>query len=485
MKINTSFNEFKKIHSENKHQVLFKSRNCKEYYKVENLFRFLLAEKNSFIFESVEKGKIKGRYTIIGLNPDKIWDVNNNIITINSLGKKTKIKTNPLVYINKLIKNFDIKIPNQLPSMSSMLVGYFSYDVIRYIEKIPDRCKDDLKIPDIRLSRPKNLVIYDNLKKKIHYIENVYSDTKIKNYKESYRSIVNKFDLFENYENIKLPEKFTYKKNKNLIKSNTSKEKFKSLVKKAKKYIEKGDIFQVVLSQRFERKIEKKPIEIYNYLRKSNPSPFMFYFNYEDFNVLGSSPEILVRLRKNEVTIRPIAGTRPRGKNNKEDKRYELDLLRDKKELAEHLMLLDLGRNDVGKVVKINSVKVTEKFKVEKYSHVMHIVSNVVGKFNNKFSLFETLLSGFPAGTVSGAPKIRAMEIIDELEKNKRKLYAGGIGYFTPNNEFDTCIALRTALIKNNKFYVQAGAGVVADSKPDKEYVETVNKAKALMRAID
>ena len=485
MKINTSFTEFKKNHSKKKNQVLFKSRSCKEYYKVENLFRFLLAEKNSFIFESVEKGKIKGRYTIIGLNPDKIWDVSKNTVTINSLGRKTKIKANPLIYINKLIKNFDIKIPNQLPSMSSMLVGYFSYDVIRYIEKIPDQCKDDLKIPDIRLSRPKNLVIYDNLKKKIYYIENVYSDTKIKNYKEAYNSIISKFDLFENYENIKLPEKFTYKRNKNLIKSNTSKEKFKSLIKKAKKYIEKGDIFQVVLSQRFERKIEKKPIEIYNYLRKSNPSPFMFYFNYEDFNVLGSSPEILVRLRKNEVTIRPIAGTRPRGKNNKEDKKYEIDLLRDRKELAEHLMLLDLGRNDVGKVAKINSVKVTEKFKVEKYSHVMHIVSNVIGKFNNKFSLFETLLSGFPAGTVSGAPKIRAMEIIDELEKNKRKLYAGGIGYFTPNNEFDTCIALRTALIKNKKFYVQAGAGVVADSKPDKEYAETVNKAKALMRAID
>ena len=211
----------------------------------------------------------------------------------------------------------------------------------------------------------------------------------------------------------------------------------------------------------------------------------MFFFNYKDFNILGSSPEILVRLRKGKVTIRPIAGTRPRGKNKKEDKKYELDLLSDKKELAEHLMLLDLGRNDVGKVAKINSVNVTEKFKVEKYSHVMHIVSNVVGRFNNKFSLFETLMSGFPAGTVSGAPKIRAMEIIDELEKNKRKLYAGGIGYFTPNNEFDTCIALRTALIKDNKFFVQAGAGIVADSKPDKEYAETVNKAKALMKAVD
>ena len=369
--------------------------------------------------------------------------------------------------------------------MASMLVGYFSYDIIRYIEKIPNKCEDDLKIPDVRLSRPKNLVIYDNLKKKIFYIENVFADTKIKDYREYYNSVIKKFELYENFENIKLPDQFTFKSNKNLIKSNISKEKFKSLVKKAKNYIKKGDVFQVVLSQRFERKINKKPIEIYNYLRRSNPSPFMFYFNYKDFNVLGSSPEILVRLRKGEVTIRPIAGTRPRGKNFKEDKKYEVDLLKDKKELAEHLMLLDLGRNDVGKVAKINSVKVTEKFKVEKYSHVMHIVSNVIGKFNNQFSIFETLLSGFPAGTVSGAPKIRAMEIIDELEKNKRKLYAGGIGYFTPNNEFDTCIALRTALIKNDRFYVQAGAGVVADSEPAKEYSETVNKAKALMKAVD
>jgi len=485
MKINLSLKEFKNNHSKKKHQVLFKSRKCNDYFKVENLFKFLLAEKNSFIFESVEKGKIKGRYTIIGLNPDKIWDINKSIITINSLGKKSKIKTNPLVFINKLIKDFDIKIPRQLPPMSSMLVGYFSYDVIRYLEKIPDRCKDDLKIPDVRLSRPKNLIIYDNLKKKIYYVENVYADTRIKNYNNSYNSIIKKFLSFENLENIRLPELFTYKKNQNIIKSNTSKKKFKSLVNRAKKYIKKGDVFQVVLSQRFERKVEKKPLEIYNHLRKSNPSPFMFYFNYEDFNRLGSSPEILVRLRKGQVTIRPIAGTRPRGKNINEDKKYASELLRDKKELAEHLMLLDLGRNDVGKVAKINTVKVTEKFKVEKYSHVMHIVSNVIGKFNNKFSLFETLLSGFPAGTVSGAPKIRAMEIIDELEKNKRKLYAGGIGYFTPNNEFDTCITLRTALIKNNKFYVQAGAGIVADSNPEKEYAETVNKAKALMKAVD
>ena len=234
MKINLSFKKFKNNHSKKKHQILFRSRSCNQYYKVENLFRFLLAEKNSFIFESVEKGTIKGRYTIIGLNPDKIWDISKNIITINSSDKKTKIKSDPVKYINKLVKEFKIKIPKQLPLMSSMLVGYFSYDIIRYIEKIPNNCKDDLKIPDVRLSRPKNLVIYDNVKKKIFYIENVYADTKIKNYKEEYNAISKRFDLYEDFEEIKLPEQFTFKPNKNLIKSNTSKGKFKSLVKKQK-----------------------------------------------------------------------------------------------------------------------------------------------------------------------------------------------------------------------------------------------------------
>ena len=269
------------------------------------------------------------------------------------------------------------------------------------------------------------------------------------------------------------------------IKSNISKQKFLSNVKKAKKYIKIGDIFQVVLSQRFETKLIKNPIEIYKKLRKTNPSPFMYFFNFKDFQIIGASPEILVRLRNNKVTIRPIAGTRPRGKNKKQDLFFEKDLLNDKKELSEHLMLLDLGRNDTGKVSKINTVKVTESFSIERYSHVMHIVSNVEGIFNNKYSKFETMLSGFPAGTVSGAPKIRAMEIIDELETTKRKVYAGGIGYFSANGEFDTCIALRTAVAKNKKFYVQSGAGIVADSKPQNEYLETVNKAKALLKAIE
>ena len=268
------------------------------------------------------------------------------------------------------------------------------------------------------------------------------------------------------------------------VKSNISKKRFFQIVNKAKQYIKKGDIFQVVLSQRFESKLTKKPIEIYKKLRVTNPSPFMFFFNFNDFQIIGASPEILVRLRNNVITVRPIAGTRPRGKTFKEDLYYEKDLLKDKKEISEHLMLLDLGRNDAGKVSKINSVKVTESFIIERYSHVMHIVSNVIGDYNKKFSKFKSLLAGFPAGTVSGAPKIRAMEIIDELETTSRKVYAGGIGYFSANGEFDTCIALRTAVAKNKKFYVQAGAGIVADSKPINEYEETVNKAKALINAL-
>ena len=485
MKINISFQNFKKNHKKKKSQILFVEKKCLNYKKIENLFNLILSKKNSFIFESVEKGKIRGRYTIIGYNPDKIWDFKKNNLKIFSDNKIKKLKVNPLKYINNLTKNFKLKLPSKVPSMSSMLVGYFSYDIIRYIEKIPDTCKDDLKIPDVRIFRPRNLIIYDNFKKKVFYLNNIFSDNKINNYFDEYHKILNEFALLDFYGEINLPEKFTTKNNTNKIKSNLTKEQFKNNVLKAKSYIKKGDIFQVVLSQRFERKFEKKPIEIYNYLRKSNPSPFMFYFNFEDFKILGSSPEILVRLRNNFITVRPIAGTRPRGKNTKQDIKFKKELIRDKKELAEHLMLLDLGRNDVGKVSKINTVKVTESFKIEKYSHVMHIVSNVVGKFNKKVSIFEALLAGFPAGTVSGAPKIRAMEIIDELEKNRRNLYAGGIGYFTPNNEFDSCIALRTALIKDKKFYVQAGAGIVADSHPEKEFAETINKAKALMKAID
>ncbi len=485
MKLNTSFGKFKRLHRNKKNQIIFYSQSCKNYKFVENLYKFILMRKNSFIFESVERGIVRGRYTIIGFNPDRIYDIKKNKIFVDDFKKKKLIKKDVLKFLNELLENFKVESSSNLPRMSSMLVGYFSYDIIRLIEKIPDKCKNDIDIPDIRLIRPKNLIIYDNLKKKIFFIQNIFHEENIVDYKTKYHSIKKNFKEFQYFGNITLPENFHISKKKIKVRSNISKLKFKKNVLKAKNYIKKGDIFQVVLSQRFESSIDKPPIEIYNTLRVLNPSPFMFYFNFEDFQILGSSPEILVRLVNGEVTVRPIAGTRPRGINKKKDMKLTSELLKDPKELAEHLMLLDLGRNDVGKVSKVNTVKVTERFKVEKYSHVMHIVSNVVGKLKNNFSLFETFLSGFPAGTVSGAPKIRAMEIIDELESSKRKLYAGGIGYFTANQDFDTCIALRTALIKNKKIYVQAGAGIVADSNPKNEYDETVNKAKALLKAIN
>ena len=484
--LNVSLKKFKFLHKKKTNQILFYSKKSNTDKEINNLINNFLVEKNSFIFESVEKGKIKGRYTIFGRNPDKIWEFNNNkSYYINNNIKKT-IRGSPKKIIEKIIEDFKFKIPKKLPPLSSLLSGYFSYDVIRYIEKIPNKCKDDLNIPDTRLIRPRTLVVHDNLEKKIFFIINCFKDEKIHNYDKKYQNIQNEIEnlIFLSNFNININSKVSKKENLT-IKSNISKKKFLTNVNKAKKYIKIGDIFQVVLSQRFEAKLTKNPIEIYKKLRVTNPSPFMYFFNFDDFQIIGASPEILVRLRKGQITVRPIAGTRPRGKNNKEDISLEKNLLKDKKELAEHLMLLDLGRNDAGKVSTINSVKVTEKFKIERYSHVMHIVSNVVGKFNNKFSRFDTLLSGFPAGTVSGAPKIRAMEIIDELENTRRKVYAGGIGYFSSNGDFDTCIALRTAVSINNKFYAQAGAGIVADSKPINEYKETVNKAKALLKSLE
>ena len=483
--LNISLDKFKSQYLRKKNQIIYYSIKTKGEKEIENLINNFLIEKDSFIFESVEKGFIKGRYTIFGKNPDKIWEFNNNNCKLFYKNRSIKLKGNPKKNIEKIIEDFNFDIPKGLPSISSILSGYFSYDVIRYIEKIPNSTKNDLNIPDSRILRPRNIIVHDNIDKKLYFVVNFFNDEKINDFNKKFSQINKQIE-----EMVFLANYSSSNTNQNInklskIKSNISKKKFINNVKKAKKYIKIGDIFQVVLSQRFECKLTKKPIEIYKKLRKTNPSPFMYFFNFNDFQIIGASPEILVRLRDNKITIRPIAGTRPRGKNKKQDKFFEKDLLKDKKELSEHLMLLDLGRNDTGKVSKINSVKVTESFKIERYSHVMHIVSNVEGSFNKKFTKFDTLLSGFPAGTVSGAPKIRAMQIIDELENTRRKVYAGGIGYFSANGDFDTCIALRTAISKNNKFYVQSGAGIVADSKPINEFKETVNKAKALIKALE
>ena len=467
--LNRNFKDFKFQHKRNKNQIIYTSRNTQNDREVLNLINNFFVEKNSFIFESVEKGKIRGRYTIFGRNPDKIWEFNNKNSYLIKKNIKKKIKGDPDKIIEKIIEDFKFRTPAGLPPICSLISGYFSYDSIRYIEKIPNKCKDDLKLPDVRLLRPRTLIIHDNLKKKIFYIVNIFNDEKITNYKVKYLEIESEINDLLIQASLEKNNSNRITKTNIKVKSNTTKNKFLKMVNKAKEYIKIGDIFQVVLSQRFEAELSKKPLEIYKKLRVTNPSPFMYFFNFPDFQIIGASPEILVRLRDNKITVRPIAGTRPRGKNPKEDNFFAKDLLKDKKELSEHLMLLDLGRNDAGKVSKIGTVNVTESFMIEKYSHVMHIVSNVMGVYNKKYSKFKSFLAGFPAGTVSGAPKIRAMEIIDELETTRRKVYAGGIGYFSANGEFDTCIALRTAVAKNKKFYVQAGAGIVADSNPIKE----------------
>ena len=485
MILNRNFKNFKFQHKRKRNQIIYTSRKIQDDSEILNLIDNFLEEKNSFIFESVEKGKIRGRYTIFGKNPDKIWEFNNEKSYLIKNKTKKEIKGDPGKIIEKIIEDFKFKTPSNLPPICSLISGYFSYDSIRYIEKIPNNCQDDLKLPDVRLLRPRTLIIHDNLKKKIFYIINIFKDERISNYKSKYLQIESEINNLLIQASLRKVNSYQDVNNIDIkVKSNISKNKFLNMVNKAKKYIKIGDIFQVVLSQRFEAKLTKKPLDIYKKLRITNPSPFMYFFNFSDFQIIGASPEILVRLRDNKITIRPIAGTRPRGKNPKEDSFFAKDLLKDKKELSEHLMLLDLGRNDAGKVSKVGTIKVTESFIIEKYSHVMHIVSNVMGVYNKKYSKFKSLLAGFPAGTVSGAPKIRAMEIIDELETTKRKVYAGGIGYFSANGEFDTCIALRTAVAKNNKFYVQAGAGIVADSNPIKEYEETINKAKALLGAL-
>ena len=470
--------EFNKFKKKNKFSITYIIEKNTPINKIDILINNVLRKKNSFIFESVEKAKTRGRYTIFGFKPDLTLKIINKKIFLNN--KKIKKKLEPKLFLEKFIKDFNFKLPSTLPKMSMMLSGYLGYDIIRYYENIPDKNKDDLNIPDVKLIRPNFIYIHDNQTNKMFYLKLNFNNKS--NYKKEIDSLKN--EVLKDFNTSKIQNKIKIKRNfYSKIKSNFTKKEFLKLVNKAKKYISIGDIFQVVISQRFEKKLTKDPLEIYKKIRVSNPSPFLYFFNFEDFQIIGSSPEILVRVRDQKITIRPIAGTRKRGKDKNEDNKLAKDLLNDPKEISEHLMLLDLGRNDVGRVSEDNTVKVNEKFKIEKYSHVMHIVSNVVGRFKKNISLIDGLLSGFPAGTVSGAPKIRAMEIIDQLENKKRKLYAGGVGYFSANGDMDTCIALRTALVKNNKIYVQAGAGIVADSVPTKEYQETINKAKALLEA--
>ena len=450
-----------------------------------SLLKISKGEKYSFLLESVEGGSKRGRFSLLGCDPDLIWNVKNGKSNIKYLGNNYnyKINDNPIESLRDLI-NLS-KVQNASGNVPyPTLVGYLGYPMIQYMEKIKLKNKDNIKIPDATLIRPKIVAVFDNIKDVISLMTVCYPSKNItpeNAYKLSNLLISKTIKKLE-----KSNLKTTAKKTKNAklnFKANIKEQEFFKIVRKAKKYIKEGDIFQVVPSQRFETHYDLKAIDLYRSLRRLNPSPYLVNLNFDKFGIVASSPELMVQLRNKKITIRPIAGTRRRGKDVSEDIMLSKELLNDKKELAEHLMLLDLGRNDVGRVSKKGSVRVTEKMIIEYYSHVMHIVSNVEGSIENKLDAIDALIAGFPAGTVSGAPKIRAMEIIEELENVNRSFYAGCMGYFDSNGDMDTCISLRTGLVKNKKLYIQAGAGVVYDSIPKNEHLEILNKAGALMAA--
>jgi anthranilate synthase component 1 len=445
---------------------------------------------NSFLLESVEGGAVRGRYSFIGLKPDLIWRCRGDRAEINRRVRTEADAFEPcdghaLDSLRSLVAESRIDVPEGLPPMASGLFGYLSYDTVRLMERLPDANPDKLGLPDAMFLRPTVTAVFDNVEDLVTVVTPVWPRNDV-SARAAYNQACERLadtvaDFDRNLPHQRddgadladLPEP----------QSNMSREAFHEMVHKAKEYIVAGDIFQVVLSQRFSVPFRLPPFSLYRALRRVNPSPFLFFLDFGGFAVVGSSPEILVRLRDEKVTIRPIAGTRRRGVSGAEDRALAAELLADPKELAEHLMLLDLGRNDVGRVAKIGTVKVTDKMLIEYYSHVMHIVSNVEGTIDAGRDAMDALVAGFPAGTVSGAPKIRAMEIIDELEPERRGIYAGAIGYFSATGAMDTCIALRTAVVKDGVMYVQAGGGVVYDSEPEAEFQESCNKARALIRA--
>ena len=443
-------------------------------------------QKYSFLLESVEGGSLRGRYSLLGCDPDIIWKVENNKASIEYQDENYKyhISNEPIESLKNIVElskfdKGDIAVP--YPT----LVGYLGYPMIKYMEKISLENDDNINIPDSVLIRPKIVAVFDNIKDTITVMTVVYPGEN-KNYESLYTKAQELLEVKVNQlkENLVQNSAISIKSNLD-FKSNYSKDEYFSIISKAKEYIKGGDIFQVVTSQRFETEYDLEAISLYRSLRRLNPSPYLVNLNFNDIGLVASSPELLVQLRNKKITIRPIAGTRKRGKNANEDLELSRNLLQDKKELAEHLMLLDLGRNDVGRVSKNQSVKVTEQMIIEYYSHVMHIVSNVEGVIDEKYDAVDALKAGFPAGTVSGAPKIRAMQIIEELENQNRSFYAGCMGYFDSNGDMDTCISLRSGLVKNGKLFIQAGGGVVYDSNPEDEYQETINKASALMAAAE
>jgi anthranilate synthase component 1 len=446
----------------------------------------------SFLLESVEGGAVRGRYSIIGLEPDLVWRSQDGAAAINRHARTKPdafepCTAPPLEALRALIAESRIALPDALPPMAAGVFGYLGYDMVREMEHLPAVKPDPVGIPDAVMVRPTLIVVFDAVKDAMTVVtpvrpeRGVDAKAALARAMERLAAVVDALDrpLDKSLaEYVEGPLHVTPQ-------SNTTPQDFAGMVARAKEYIAAGDAFQIVLAQRFEAPFTLPPFSLYRALRRTNPSPYLYFLDFGTYAIAGSSPEILVKAAGDTVTIRPLAGTRPRGASPHEDKALEEELLADPKERAEHLMLLDLGRNDVGRVATIGTVTVTDQFFVERFSHVMHIVSNVEGKLDPKYDALDALAAGFPAGTVSGAPKVRAMQIIDELEKDKRGLYAGCVGYFSAAGEMDTCIVLRTALVKDGKMNVQSGAGIVADSNPASEQQECVNKAKALFRAAE
>ncbi|MBN9510347.1 MAG: anthranilate synthase component I [Alphaproteobacteria bacterium] len=446
---------------------------------------------NAFLLESVEGGAARGRYSVIGLNPDLIWRTRAGQAEINRDARAAPYAfaadpRPPLESLRALVAECRLEVPEGLPPMAGGLVGYLGYDMVRCMERLPAKNADSLGVPEAILLRPTLFAIFDNVTDLLTLAAPVYPRggvTAAQAWEGAQATLAEAEAALARPLPLAAPAVSLPPQPEPA--SNFTKAAFMAAVERAKEYIRAGDAFQVVPSQRFSVPFALPPFALYRALRRINPAPFLFYLDFGGFAVVGSSPEILVRLRDGTVTIRPLAGTRRRGATHEEDQRLEQELLNDPKERAEHLMLLDLGRNDVGRVAELGSVRVTESFAIERFSHVMHIMSDVQGKLRPGLDAIDALVGGFPAGTLTGAPKVRAMEIIEELEPTRRGIYAGCIGYFGANGTMDTCIGLRTAVVKDGTMYVQAGAGIVADSEPEAEWEETRQKARALFRAAE
>ena len=451
-----------------------------------SVYRKLANSAYSYLFESVEGGEKWARYSLIGLSSKRVIKIIENEINIFEAGELIKNFTSedPLDFIDELQRSYTLVEDPDLPPFNGGLVGYFSYDCVRYIEKklAHSSPPDTLGTPDALFMVSEEVAVFDNLKNKVHLIVLVDDKDQLNDAKDRLDELEEKLNQPISSGNFKKPEKSISESD---FISGFGEQEFKNSVEKAKSYIEEGDIMQVVCSQRMSLPFNADPVALYRSIRQLNPSPYMYYLNLEDFHIVGSSPEILARLEDSKVTVRPIAGTRRRGKDDQDDLAMEEDMVNDPKEIAEHLMLIDLGRNDVGRIAKPGTVEVTEKFGIERYSHVMHMVSNVEAQLKDELTAIDLFRATFPAGTVSGAPKIRAMEIIDEFEPVKRGIYGGAIGYLSWQGNMDMAIAIRTAVIKDEVLYIQAGGGWVADSIPELEWKESLNKGRAIFKAAE